>query len=171
MDDGKQTNQLCTIAQSVSPAVHLIPIAAAYPEESKMLPPSSPPTNGTEKEKNNSNIREFLMDLFKKGSEDRTSTPTEKNTSMVCSVQTNIDATVIPPVPTETDGSMTPPLAIELDASTTPLAQCETEAGMTTGKTTNSKQKCTPKPECHATPNRVCHSSEDDDPQDEEFLS
>jgi hypothetical protein len=112
-----------------------------------MLPPPTPSIKGKEKEKDESNVGGLLMDLAEGGSEDGTSTPTEK------------DAGTVPPAPTEKD------------ASTTPPAPTGKEAGTTPDKPTDPKQKGTPKPDQPATPGSESSSSDDDDTEDEEYVS
>jgi hypothetical protein len=110
MDDCNNANWLRTISPSVPPADHGIPpadhaitpadhaisVRPPSPDKSKMLPPPTPSTKGKENENDESNVGGLLMDLAEGGSEDGTSTPTEK------------DAGTAPPAPTEKDASTTP---------------------------------------------------------------
>jgi len=97
MDDRNHANRLRTISPPVPPANHEIPVPPPSPDNNKMLPPPTPPTKGKAKEKDESNVRGLLMDLAEDGSEDGTSTPTEK------------DADTAPPAPTKKDGGTIPP--------------------------------------------------------------
>jgi hypothetical protein len=144
MDDRNNANWLRTISPSVPPADLGIPVPPPSPDQSKMLPPPTPSINGKEKEKDESTVGGILMDLAKRGSEDETSTPTEK------------DAGTVPPAPTEKD------------ASTTRPATTGEEAGTTPDKPTNRMQKGTPKPDRPATPGSASSSFDDDYSKDEE---
>jgi hypothetical protein len=129
MDDCNLANRLRTISASVLPADHGIPpadygippadhgisVPPPSPDTSKMLPPPTPSTKGKEKEKDESNVGGLLMDLAKGGTEDGTSTATEK------------DAGKAPPAPTEKD------------AGSTLLAPTGKEAGTTPDKPTDPK--------------------------------
>jgi hypothetical protein len=153
MDDHNNANRLCTISTSVPPANNDIPpadhgippahngippadsgipptdngipVPPPSPDTSKMLPPPTPSIMAKEKEKDESNVGGLLINLAKGGSEDGTSTPTEK------------DAVTVPPAPTEQDAGTSPPA---------PTGQ---EAGTTPDTPTDPKQKGTPK---HAAP-------------------
>jgi hypothetical protein len=86
------------------------------------------------------------MDLAKGGSEDGTSTPTEK------------DAGTVPLAPSEQDASTTTPA---------PTGQA---AGTTPDKPTDLKQKGTPEPDRPTTPSSECSSSDEDYTEDEEYV-
>jgi hypothetical protein len=87
------------------------------------------------------------MDLAEGGSEDGTSTPTEKG------------ACTVTPAPTEKD------------ASTTPPAPSAKKPGMTPEKPTEPKQKGTTKLDHPATPGSESSSSDDDDTKDAEYMN
>jgi len=87
------------------------------------------------------------MNLPEGGSEDGTSTPTEKDTGTT------------PPAPTKTDVGTTPPAATRKEAGTAP------------DQFTAPKQKGTPKPDWPATAGSDSCSSDDDDTEDEEYMS
>jgi hypothetical protein len=147
-------NRLRTISQSVPPADHGIPpanygisVPPSSPDTSKMPPPPTPLTKGKEKKKDAGNVGGISMDLAKGESGDTTSTPTKKEASMV------------PPAPTKKD------------AGTTPPAPTRNEAGTTPAKPTDPTQKGTPKPDWPATPGSESGSSDDNDTQDEEYVS
>jgi len=180
MDDGNNANWLRTISPSIPPAEHGIPpadhgippadhgippadhglpVPPPSPDRSKMLPLPTPSIKGKEKENDESNIGGLLMDLAEGGSEDGTSTPTEKETGTV------------PPAPTAKDAGTTLPRATGKEAGTTPPAPTSKEAGTTPDKPTDPKQKGTPKPDRPATPGSEGSSSEDDDTEDEEYMS
>jgi len=173
MDDHNNTNRVRTISPSVPPADHGIPpadhgippadhgipVPPPSPDKSKMLPPPTPSIKGKEKEKDESNVGGLLMDLVGGGSEDGTSTPTEKD-----------DGTV-PPAPIDKDTSTTPPAPTGKEAGTTPPAPTGIDAGTTPDKLTNPKQKRTPKPDRPATPGSGSSRSEDDHTEDEEYVS
>ena len=154
MDDLNYANPLRTITPSVPPADHGIPLAdhgISIPppstDKNNMLPPPTPSTKGKAKKKDESNVGGLLMNLADDGSEDGTSTPTEK------------DAGTIPPGPTENE------------ARTTLPATTGKEAGTTPEKPTNPKQRGTPKPDQPATPGSKSSSSDDDNTEDEEYVS
>jgi len=117
------------------------------PDKSKMLPPPTPSIKGKEKERDGNNVGGLLMDLAEGGSEDGTSTPTEKG------------------------GGTVPPAPTEIDAGTTPPAPAGEEAGTTPDMPTDPKQKGTPKPDRPATPGTKISRSDDDDTEDEEYVS
>ena len=87
------------------------------------------------------------MDLAEDGSEDGTSTPSDR------------DAGTAPPVPTERD------------AGTILPAVTGKEAGKTPEKSTDPKQKDPPKPFRRATPDSESSSFDDDTTEDEEYMS
>jgi len=180
MDDRNNANLFRTISPSVPPADHGIPPAdhgippADYgippanhgrpvplpsPDKSKMLPPPTSSIKGKKKEKDGSNVGGLLMDLAEGGSEDGTSTPTEK------------DAGTVPPAPTEKDASTVPPAPTEKDTGTTLPAPTGEETSTTPDKPNDPKQMGTPKPDWHATPGSESSCSDDDDTEDEEYVS
>jgi len=153
MDDRNNANWLRTISPSVPPADHGIPradhgipVPPPSPDKSKMFPPPTPSINGKETEKDASNVEGLLIDLAEGGSEDGTSTPTEK------------------------DAGTVPPATTEIGAGTTPPAPTGEEAGTTPDKPTDPKQKGTPKPDRPATPGSESSCSDDDDTEDEEYV-
>jgi len=154
MDDGNNANQLRTISPSVPPANHGIlpadhgiPVPPPSPDNSQMLPPPTPSIKGNEKEKDESNVGGLLMDLAEGGSDDGTSTPTEKDAGTVPLASTEKRTGTIPPAPTRK------------------------EAGTTPDKPTDPKQKGTPNPYRPATTGSDSSSSDDDDTEDEEYMS
>jgi hypothetical protein len=166
MDDRNNANRLRTISPSVLPSDHgipppdhRIPIPPPSPDKSKMLPPPTPSIKGKDKEKDESNVGGLLMDLAENGSEDGTSTPTKK------------DAGTVLPEPTERDASTIPPVPTEKETGTTPPAPTGEQAGITPDKPPNPKQKGTPKPDRPATPGSERSSSNDDNTEDEKYVS
>jgi hypothetical protein len=154
MDDCNNANRLRTISPSVPPADHGIPpadhgifVPPPSPDKSKMLSPPTPSTKGKKKEQDESKVGGLLMDLAEGGSEDGTSTPTER------------DAGTAPPAPTEKD------------AGTTPLASTRKEASPTPDQPTNPQQKGTPKPDRPATPGNESSCSDNDDTEDEQYVT
>jgi len=107
MDDHDHTNWLHTISPSVPPANHGtppadhgIPVPPPSPAQSKMLPPPTPLTKGKEIEKNGRNVGGQWIEVAEDGSEDRTSTAAEKDTSTFPPAPTDKEAGTTPPVPT-----------------------------------------------------------------------
>jgi len=166
MDDRNNANRLRTIPPSVPPADHGIPpadhgipVPPPSPDKSKMLPPPTPSIKGKEKEKDESNVGGLLMDLADGVSEDRTTTPTEK------------DASTVPPAPTEKDAGTTPPAPTGKEAGTTPPDPTGKDASTTPDKPTDPKQNRNPQPDRPGTPSSESSSSNDDDTEDEEYVS
>jgi len=83
-----------------------------------MFQPPTPPTKGKEKDNDGSNVGNVWMDLAKDGSEDGTSTPTNKEVG------------TIPPPPAENVAGTNPPAAAEKDVGMILPAPTQTEAGM-----------------------------------------
>jgi len=99
------------------------------------------------------------MDLAEDESEDATSTPTEKDSGTATPVPTRKDAGTIRPAPTERDaGTIPPPSTME-------------EAGTTPEKPTDNKQMGTLKPDRTATPGSESSCSDDDNTEDDEYMS
>ena len=90
------------------------------------------------------------MDLAKDESENGTSPPTEKDTGTTPPASTDKVPSTIPPPPTEKQGGTTPPAPAGKDAGTTPE------------KSTNPREKGTPKPDRPATPSSESCISDDD---------
>jgi len=179
MDDGNNVNRLCTISPSVPPDDHGIPptnhgISVPPPstDKSKILPLPTPSTKGKEKENDESNIGGLLKDLAEDGSEDGTSTPTEKDASTVPPAPTAKDASTITPVPMEKDAIMIPPAPTKEEAGITPPAPPGKEAGTTPEKPTASKQQGTPKHDQPATPSSESSSLDNNEgTKEEDYLS
>jgi hypothetical protein len=112
-----------------------------------MLPLPTPSIKRKEKEKDENHIGGLLMDLAEGGSEDGTSTSTKK------------DAGTVPPVPTKKDTSTTLP------------APTGKEDGTTLDKPTDHKQMGIPKSDPPSTSGSESCSPDDDDTEDEEYLS
>jgi len=87
------------------------------------------------------------MDMAEDGSEDGTSTPTERDADTALPAPTEKDACTIPPAPTGK------------------------EAGITAEKPTDPRQTATPKPDRPATHSSESSSSDDDNPEEEEYVS
>ena len=135
------------------------------------------------------------MDLAEDGSGDGTSTPTERDTGTDTPAPTGSDTGKVQPVPTEIDagtaqpaptekyaGTIRPeatkqdagtirPTPTEKVAATTPPAPTGKQAGTTSEKPTYPKRKGTPKPDRPAIPGSESKSSDDDDTEDEEYVS
>jgi len=159
MDDRNLANRLHAISPSVPPAHHEMPVPPPSPNKSKMLPPPTPPNKGKEKEKNESNVGGLLMDLAKDGSEDGTSTPTEKY------------AGTAPPVPSEQDAATIPPAPTGKDAATIAPPPTGKEAGTTPQRPTNPMQKGTPNTDQYATPGSKNSSSDNDNTEVDQYVS
>jgi len=100
-----------------------------------------------------------LTDLAEDGSEDGTCTPTEKG------------ASTIQPVPTKKDTGTIPPALTRKEAVTSPPAPTRVEASTSPKKLTTPAQKGTPMPDQAATPSSERCSSNDEDIQDEDYVS
>ena len=137
IDDRNHDNRLRTISPSVSPADHEIPIPPPSTDKSKMLPLPTPPTKRKDNEKDGSNVGGFFMDLAEDGSEDGTSTPTEKHAGMTLPAPTKKNSGTISPAPTKTDANPIPPAPTETEACTTQPAPTGNEAGTTPEKPTD----------------------------------
>jgi len=125
-----------------------------------MLPLPTPLTKGKEIEKDGRNVGGQWIEVAEDGSEDRTSTAAEKDTS------------TFPPAPTDKEASTTPPVPTAKKAGTAPPAPTGQEAGTTPEKPTDSKQRGTPITDQPATPSSESSSSNDDNAiEDEEFAS
>jgi hypothetical protein len=106
-----------------------------------------------------STIGGLLMDLADDRSEEGTTTSSET------------DAGTVPPVPTEKDPYTMPPALITKEASTTLPAPIGKEASATADKPTNHKGKQTAKHDWPAMSGSDCRSSDDDDTDDEQYIS
>ena len=178
MEDHNNANWLRTIPQSVptadlglSPATHWMSVPPPSPDRSKMLPPPSPSIKGNEKETDESNVGGLLKQLAENGSEDGTSTPSERDTGTVPTAPTEKDHGTIPAAPTEKDPYTVTPAPTKKEAGTTTPASTGKEAGTTRDKPTNPQYKCTPKPDWPTTPGSESSNSDDDDTDNREYVS
>jgi len=71
-----------------------------------MVPRATAPTKGKEMENDESNIGELWMDLAEDGSQDGTSSHTEKDTSVILRAPTDTEASITPPAPSENEARM-----------------------------------------------------------------
>ena len=78
------------------------------PNMRTMLPLPTPPTQGMANEMDRSNVGKLVMDLAKDGSENGTSTTTDKAASTVLPAPTKKSASMIPPAPTAKEGRTIP---------------------------------------------------------------
>jgi len=130
----------------------------------------TPSTKGKEKAKNESNIGGLLMDLAEDGSENGTSTHTEKDASMLPPAPTEKHAGTIPPKPTLKDTCKIPPAPTEKEDGKTLSASTSKETSTTPVQSNDLKQQGTPQPNRPSTPGGESSSSDDDDTEDEEYV-
>jgi len=166
MNNCNHADLLRTISPSVLPADYKTHVPPLSPDKGKLLPQLTTLTMGQEIDVGN--IGGLLIDLAKDGSEDRTSTPTEKEAGAISHAPTENEVCTIPQATTVKQAATNLPTPVETEAGVIRLTA--KEASTNPGKTLNHQQQGTPKPDQPTTSSSGC-SSYDDDTEDEEYVS